>query len=390
LVCGPDSRGKAPGRVSVSRKDTGRLAGRFERTPAPTNRDLHLVAERIAERTARWLRRRGYTFDESSHDREPDFTEQSAQASLRLGQLSTVDDDGNVTPLGCRQERHAAPKPKGVARGFDLHADAIVRQSDRAGRERLCRYILRPPLVLERLSLTADGRVAYERKYQSRGASHVVMTPVEFLIRLSALVFPRRHPILRYHGVFAAHHKLRPLIVPKTPPERPADPHTPTPSKSSPTRVQHTVAATPATFTLPSRRHSEGAIDRARGIQRRREDDVREALDQAVSADRGTHRARRARPSRLGRGGDAQAVGRRFQGGVATSGGERQKIAVARAFMAERADILILDEPTAALDAEAERVMFERFRELDGARAELVAKGGRYARLFALQAEGCA
>jgi hypothetical protein len=52
----------------------------------------------------------------------------------------------------------------------------------------MSRYILRPPLVLERPSLTADGRVAYERKYQSRGTSHIVMTPVEFLIRLSALV----------------------------------------------------------------------------------------------------------------------------------------------------------------------------------------------------------
>ena len=49
--------------------------------------------------------------------------------------------------------------------------------SARDGRERLCRYILRPPLVLERLSLTDDGHVAYERKYQSPGATHVVMTP---------------------------------------------------------------------------------------------------------------------------------------------------------------------------------------------------------------------
>jgi hypothetical protein len=219
---------------------------RFERTPVPTSRDLDHVASRIAERSARWLRRRGYTFDESPSDHQPDFAEQSAQASLRLGELATVDDDGHVTPLGRRQERHRALKTKGVARGFDLHADVTVRQGDRAGRERLCRYILRPPLVLERLSLTADGRVAYERKYQSAGASHVVMTPTEFLARLSALVFPPRHPILRYHGIFAANHKLRARVVPNTPPEQRADARTPKRAKSKPTPVEHSVAAADA------------------------------------------------------------------------------------------------------------------------------------------------
>jgi hypothetical protein len=119
----------------------------------------------------------------------PDFTEQSAQAALRLGDLASIDAQGRVTPCAPRK---AGPsdnhKTKGVAAGFDLHADVCVAGSDRDGRERLCRYILRPPLVLDRLSLTQDGRVAYERKYQSPGATLVVMTPVQFLARLSALV----------------------------------------------------------------------------------------------------------------------------------------------------------------------------------------------------------
>ena len=55
-------------------------------------------------------------------------------------------------------------------------------------------------------------------------------------------------------------------------------------------------------------------------------------------------------------------LGRWFKGGVELSGGQWQKIALARAFMRERADILVLDEPTAALDAEAEHAVFERFR----------------------------
>jgi ATP-binding cassette subfamily B protein len=109
-----------------------------------------------------------------------------------------------------------------------------------------------------------------------------------------------------------------------------------------------------------------------------------------------------------------------FQDGVELSGGQWQKIALARAFMRKEADILVLDEPTAALDAEAEHAVFERFRRLardrttllvshrfptvrmadrilvleqgriveSGTHAELVAKNGRYAHLFALQAQG--
>ncbi|MGZ3695850.1 MAG: ABC transporter ATP-binding protein, partial [Bdellovibrionota bacterium] len=113
-------------------------------------------------------------------------------------------------------------------------------------------------------------------------------------------------------------------------------------------------------------------------------------------------------------------LGSWFKQGRELSGGQWQKIAVSRAFMRESADILILDEPTAALDAEAESLAFQKFRELtvgktsliishrfpvarladhivviehgqiqeEGTHAELVAKNGRYAQLFALQAKG--
>ncbi|WP_235527817.1 ABC transporter ATP-binding protein [Sphingomonas sp. Leaf38] len=118
-------------------------------------------------------------------------------------------------------------------------------------------------------------------------------------------------------------------------------------------------------------------------------------------------------------GGYDQMIGKRFRNGVDLSGGEWQKMAIARAYMRD-AEVLILDEPTAALDARAEYEVFQRFRELSTGRSAvlishrfssvrmadrilflsdgrveasgthdaLLAAGGRYAELFELQAAG--
>ena len=119
-------------------------------------------------------------------------------------------------------------------------------------------------------------------------------------------------------------------------------------------------------------------------------------------------------------GGYHTQLGRWFKGGQELSGGQWQKIALSRAYMRESADILVLDEPTAAMDAAAEAAVFADFREhshdkmtmlishrfstvrtadqiliIDGGEIleqgdheSLMAANGRYARLFRLQAKG--
>src|SRR5690606_9399726 len=113
-------------------------------------------------------------------------------------------------------------------------------------------------------------------------------------------------------------------------------------------------------------------------------------------------------------------LGKWFNDGRELSGGQWQKIALSRAFMRSRADILVLDEPTSAMDAGAEAIIFEHFRALTqgriailishrfstvrmadqivvlqdghiierGSHEQLMQLGGHYAHLFSLQAKG--
>ena len=102
------------------------------------------------------------------------------------------------------------------ASGFNVHAGVTVRSGDREELERLCRYGARPPFSLERLSILADGRVAYLlRKPRCNGATHLVMTPVQCLARLGSLIPPPRFPLQRLSGVFGPRSPLRAAVVPR-------------------------------------------------------------------------------------------------------------------------------------------------------------------------------
>jgi len=98
---------------------------------------------------------------------------------------------------------------------FSIHARTHVEPHRRDLLEKLLRYILRPALAQDRLSLTDDGNVLYEmKKPYSDGTTHFQFTPMEFLEKLVALVPPPRIHLIRYHGCLASHSSQRSFIVP--------------------------------------------------------------------------------------------------------------------------------------------------------------------------------
>ena len=89
---------------------------------------------------------------------------------------------------------------------------------DRSGLERLCRYILRPPLAVDRIERLADGRVRIGMKrVWSDGTSAIELTPLELTEKLAALVPPFRANQLLYAGVLAGNAAWRSEVVPKVP-----------------------------------------------------------------------------------------------------------------------------------------------------------------------------
>ena len=103
-----------------------------------------------------------------------------------------------------------------VLGGFSLHAGVSVAGTDRAGLERLCRYMGRPPLAAQRLERARDGRIVYRLRHRWRdGTSAVVFEPRELLARLAAQVPPARAHQVRYHGILAPSAQWRSFVVPR-------------------------------------------------------------------------------------------------------------------------------------------------------------------------------
>ncbi len=163
----------------------------FSRAPAPTRAQVEALVRRIAIRVR-----------ELVGQPDPDAEPVSQAPVLKL--------------FGAEPEEPTEPKLAAEYDGFNLHAAIAFEAHERLAIERLCRYILRGPLALGRLAKGRRGNLVYQlKKPRPDGTTHIVLSPMALLQRLSWLcVLPRAHTT-HYHGVFAPAHPWRALVVPK-------------------------------------------------------------------------------------------------------------------------------------------------------------------------------
>jgi hypothetical protein len=191
----------------------------FAALPHLSTREVGEVLETICTRVVKLVRRRGL-LDDGALDRE-------AETEEGLSSLATSAVSGQSPPAGPEWRRRMLPplapealhfdKPLCASLdGFTLHAATRAGALDMAGREALCKYVLRPAVAQERITHGPDGlvRIALKRPFAD-GTVAVDLDPLSLLSRLAASVPPPRLHTVRYAGVLAPASKLRSRIVPQ-------------------------------------------------------------------------------------------------------------------------------------------------------------------------------
>jgi len=192
----------------------------FHPLPPPTDDDVLAITMRIVRRVNHLLERRDPR--DAGDDDEPDALDQARAEAV---QLPLSSEPSSRTSVATSTRRRAA-----IVDGFSLHANTSVDAADRAGLERLARYILRPIITADRLTVRADGRVEYRfRKPDPSGRTSWVTDGPTWCRRLATLIPPRRGHTTRFHGLFASAHRLRARVVPAPAPvEHPSTTTAPT------------------------------------------------------------------------------------------------------------------------------------------------------------------
>lgn len=183
---------------------------RFARAAAPSPAEVEAILARIVLRARAWLDEHDA---EDALDDEELTLAQSHHASSRPGGAEAHRPDDDLLEQG--RVVHLPTRRKARIDGFDLDAEVAVHEHERDRLEYLCRYVLRPPLALDRLKLLSDGLVCIELKHPWRdGTTHVSMSTSTFLARLASLVPRPRANTTLYFGVLAPHSRDRASITP--------------------------------------------------------------------------------------------------------------------------------------------------------------------------------
>lgn len=193
---------------------------RFRGIGPPRDRDVEAILTRVCERVGRLLKRRARAGAEGDEA-------QGAERQLLL-QCAAVSPSDRVAIEGWSEPGERRAKDRRARRrkrlcvrspeGLELHADVHVEAADRAGLERLCKYLARPAIPDGRLTRLPDGRIEFAlKRVWKGGVRSLVFAPEAFIARMAALIpLPKTH-MRRFFGVFAAAHSLRSRIVPRPP-----------------------------------------------------------------------------------------------------------------------------------------------------------------------------
>jgi hypothetical protein len=185
--------------------------------------EVATVAETTSRRTQALLTKKGIG---ASSDEDPLMRDTPWLAGLYAhgvrGRIATGPNVGKrvVTWGGSGEAQEPEPSARRCANvdGFSVHANVSLPAHRREKLENLCRYMLRPPLAVERLERVSGDRLAYRMKTPWRdGTTHVIMSDGELVEKLAALVPAPRFHLVRYFGILSSAAKQRASIVPLPP-----------------------------------------------------------------------------------------------------------------------------------------------------------------------------
>ena len=197
----------------------------FHDARAPTIEALQALRIKIITRLMRPLTRQGHLIEEQGMRYVAEIESDRALTLLQAASCTyriALGPRAGQNVLSLRNlpstDKPSTPGLCANLHGFSLHVAARCGAHQRKELEHLCRYITHPAITNERLKRNRAGQVVLQLKSAYKdGTTHVVMSPVEFMQRLAALVPRLRLHLIRFHGVLAPHARLRATIVPGPP-----------------------------------------------------------------------------------------------------------------------------------------------------------------------------
>jgi hypothetical protein len=197
----------------------------FHRIPGIHEHEVARVVDGVSTRVIKYLRKSGKLSPEGE---EVHIQDPSGDEDLTLSHLKRASITNRIalgTRAGLRVRRiggsfgyeEEIPKSQGYGcaskNGFSIHAATSIRAHERDRLEQLLRYLGRGPVAHDKISLDHNGNILYELKKSYDGATHVLLSPLEFIEKLASIIPPPYRHQVNYYGCLSSHSKLRPLIV---------------------------------------------------------------------------------------------------------------------------------------------------------------------------------